>query len=483
MELLCQKRKGVYMKRKMLSGKDLVKLGYPEGRAIGVAINTVLKYFRRSEKEEIYNMLTSVLKNPSEYVEDSIWSKVALALLPSEKKSRVHELLKKRLDYPIYGGAEIEEGARNQMEIAMKLPITVAGALMPDAHQGYGLPIGGVLATNNVVIPYGVGVDIGCRMCLTAYPLDERFMERNRSNLKQMLLDNTCFGRETFERPKEHEVLDRNAFDEITILKKLRGRAAMQIGSSGSGNHFVEFGLLQLGEVNDWKLAAGKYLAVLSHSGSRGLGAEIARHYTKLAKELCLLPGEAANLAWLDLDSEAGQEYWIAMNLAGDYASANHHQIHERMAKALGEQSLFMVENHHNFAWKERRIDGSEVIVHRKGATPAGQGTLGIIPGSMTAPGFVVKGKGNEESLNSASHGAGRAMSRSAAKNSITNKMVKQELKKADVDLIGGGVDEVPGAYKDIRKVMNYQDELVEVLGEFTPKIVRMCGDDSPAED
>ena len=144
------------MKRKMLSGKDLIKLGYPEGKAIGVAINTVLKYFRRSEKEEIHSMLTSVLKNPSEYVEDSIWSKVALALLPSEKKSRVHELLKKRLDYPIYGGPDIEEGARNQMEIAMKLPITIAGALMPDAHQGYGLPIGGVLATDNVVIPYGV---------------------------------------------------------------------------------------------------------------------------------------------------------------------------------------------------------------------------------------------------------------------------------------------------------------------------------------
>ena len=192
------------MKRKMLSGKDLIKLGYPEGKTIGVAINTVLKYFRRSEKEEIYNMLTSVLKNPAEFDEDSIWSKVALALLPSEKKSRVHELLKKRLDYPIFGAADIEEGARNQMEIAMKLPITVAGALMPDAHQGYGLPIGGVLATDNVVIPYGVGVDIGCRMCLTAYPLDEKFLQLNRSNLKQMLLDNTCFGRETFDRPKEN---------------------------------------------------------------------------------------------------------------------------------------------------------------------------------------------------------------------------------------------------------------------------------------
>src|SRR5690606_25667114 len=200
------------MKRKVLSGKDLIKLGYPEGKAVGIAINTVLKYFRRSEKEEIYTMLKAVLADPKAYIEDSVWSKTALALVPAEKKSRVHELLRNRLDYPIYGAAEIEEGARNQMEIAMKLPITIAGALMPDAHQGYGLPIGGVLATHNAVIPYGVGVDIGCRMRLTAYPLDEHFLERHRSNLKQLLLTNTCFGRETFKRPKEHEVLDRKTF-------------------------------------------------------------------------------------------------------------------------------------------------------------------------------------------------------------------------------------------------------------------------------
>lgn len=467
----------------MLSGKDLIKIGYPEGKAVGLAINTVLKHFRRSEKDEIYAMLVAVLANPKEFTQDSIWSKVALALVPSEKKSMAHELLKSRIDYLIFGGAEIEEGARNQMEIAMKLPITVTGALMPDAHQGYGLPIGGVLATHNAVIPYGVGVDIGCRMCFSAFPIDEKYLSRHQSNLKQILIDNTCFGRETFQRPKDHEVLNRKVFDEITILKSLRGRAAMQIGSSGSGNHFVEFGLIDLPEGNEWKMAAGKYLALLSHSGSRGLGAEIARHYTRLAKETCFLPGEAANLAWLDLNTDAGQEYWLAMNLAGDYASANHHQIHERIAGALGERAMFMVENHHNFAWKEKLADGTEVIVHRKGATPASAGVLGIIPGSMTSPGFIVRGKGSVDSLNSASHGAGRVMSRSAAKNSITKKMVKQELQKHGVELIGGGIDEAPMVYKNIRKVMHYQDELVEVLGEFTPKIVRMCGDDSPAED
>jgi tRNA-splicing ligase RtcB len=471
------------MKRKILSGKDLVKLGYPEGRAVGMAINTVLKYFRKSEKEEIYEMLKAVLASPKDFVEDSIWNKVALELVPREKKSLVHELNSHRIDYRIFGAAEIEEGARHQMEVAMKLPVTVAGALMPDAHQGYGLPIGGVLATNNAVIPYGVGVDIGCRMCLTAFAIEEQYLERHRSNLKQLLLDNTCFGRETFKRPREHEVLDRKLFDEISVLKPLRGKAAMQIGSSGSGNHFVEFGLMEIGEQNDWNMPAGGYLALLSHSGSRGLGAEIARHYTRVAKQVCLLPSEAASLAWLDLNSSAGQEYWQAMNLAGDYASANHHQIHQRIAEALGERPTLMVENHHNFAWKEKLSDGTEVIVHRKGATPAGAGVLGIIPGSMTAPGFIVKGKGNASSLNSASHGAGRVMSRSAAKQSVTNKMVRQDLTTHDVTLLGGGLDEAPMAYKDIRRVMQYQDELVETLGVFTPKIVRMCGDDSPAED
>lgn len=471
------------MKRKMLSGKDLIKLGYPEGRAVGIAINTVLKHFRRSEKEEIFELLKNVLANPKLFVNDSIWSKVALELVPTEKKSLVHELHKKRLDYRIFGASEIEEGARNQMEIAMKLPITIAGALMPDAHQGYGLPIGGVLATRNAVIPYGVGVDIGCRMCLTAYAIDEKFLERHRSNLKQLLIDNTCFGRETFQRPKEHEVLDRKLFQEITVLKPLKGKAAQQIGSSGSGNHFVEFGLMELKDSNEWQLPSGKYLALLSHSGSRGLGAEIARHYTRVAKQICLLPGEAASLAWLDLDTEAGQEYWQAMNLAGDYASACHHQIHERMAQALGERPLLQVENHHNFAWREKLGDGTDVIVHRKGATPADTGVLGIIPGSMTAPGFVVRGKGEASSLNSASHGAGRLMSRGVAKQSITNKMVKQELERHHVTLLGGGLDEASMAYKDIRQVMRYQHELVDVIGEFTPKIVRMCGDDTSPED
>jgi tRNA-splicing ligase RtcB (3'-phosphate/5'-hydroxy nucleic acid ligase) len=216
---------------------------------------------------------------------------------------------------------------------------------------------------------------------------------------------------------------------------------------------------------------------LLTHSGSRGLGANIANHYTQIAMQTTPLPKEAKHLAWLDLDTEAGNEYWLAMNLAGDYASACHHTIHKKIANAIGEKPLAMVENHHNFAWKEM-YNEQEVIVHRKGATPAGKNVLGIIPGSMTAPGFIVKGKGNEAAINSASHGAGRKMSRSKALANITHEALRKELKDFGVKLIGGGLDEAPFAYKDIHEVMQSQTSLVDVVGKFYPAIVQMDGSD-----
>ncbi len=187
------------------------------------------------------------------------------------------------------------------------------------------------------------------------------------------------------------------------------------------------------------------------------------------------MPQDAKNLAWLTLDEAEGMEYWLAMNLAGDYASACHHIIHAKIAKQLGQRPLKMVENHHNFAWKEK-WNGQEVIVHRKGATPAGENVLGIIPGSMTADGFIVKGKGEEAAVNSASHGAGRKMSRTRAMASVTDKEFREELQKFGVKLMGGGLDESPFAYKDIEMVMQSQRALVDVVGRFTPKIVKMDG-------
>ncbi|RZM24592.1 MAG: RtcB family protein, partial [Pedobacter sp.] len=375
-----------------------------------------------------------------------------------------------------------EEGATKQMDIAMKLPVTVAGALMPDAHQGYGLPIGGVLATRNAIIPYGVGVDIGCRMALTIFDIPESHFYGNEAKYKRELIAHTKFGAGHGFHGREkadHAVIDNPDFNATPLLKQLKDKAYSQLGSSGGGNHFVEWGIIEFEQRDEsLDINKGKYLALLSHSGSRGFGATIAGYYTKLAKEICKLPQEAANLAYLDMNSAEGQEYWLAMNLAGDYASACHEIIHDKLSKAIGATILAKVENHHNFAWKEQ-YNGEEVIVHRKGATPAAKGVMGIIPGSMTAPGFLVRGKGEESSINSAAHGAGRQMSRSKAIKSISKDEMRKVLQDHNVMLIGAGLDEAPMAYKDINMVMDAQKDLVDILAKFSPKIVRMAADGS----
>lgn len=460
-----------------ITGNHIKALGFPEGKAIGLAMTIVEKEYAHLEREAILTLLKQVVTNPSAFAEDAKLSHLVTEL--TKPADITLSLNQQPQPYAIYGADAIEDGAIAQMQTAMKLPITVAGALMPDAHQGYGLPIGGVLATNNAVIPYGVGVDIGCRMCLTLYDLPVTRLDEKKEEFKKLLLQNTQFGTAVFKHPKDHEIFQRPEFNDIKIVRELKDRAWKQIGSSGGGNHFVEFGIVEItSAINEYNVLPGKYLALLSHSGSRGFGATIAGHYTKLAMETCKLPQEAKHLAWLDLNTEAGQEYWLAMNLAGDYASACHHQIHERMAIGLRENPIAMIENHHNFAWKEQDAHGNEVIVHRKGATPAGKGVLGIIPGSMATPGFIVRGKGEIASINSASHGAGRTMSRTKAKQTLSGTDVSAFLKDAGVELIGSGLDEAPMAYKNIHQVMNSQQELVEVLGSFMPKIVRMCGDE-----
>ncbi|ALD20655.1 RtcB family protein [Hymenobacter sp. DG25A] len=464
------------MASQKLRGNDLRQLGYPEGRAIGMALDILdQKQFKKLDKGSALSLLKQIKDDPFAYVRDETWRPLAEELVP--QPSRDVALNAKIKDYRRYGEDFIEDGARKQMDTAMQLPITIDGALMPDAHQGYGLPIGGVLATDNAVIPYGVGMDIGCRMALSVYDLPPAFLEERQHALKKILLENTRFGnREVFkDRNTDDPIFDRPEFRQIGVARHKLDSAVAQIGSSGSGNHFVEFGLVDITDAsNEMGLAVGQYLGVLSHSGSRGLGAAIAQHYTKIAMDKCQLPPQARHLAWLSLDSQEGQEYWAAMNLAGDYASACHRDIHRRLSKALGEKPLAKVENHHNFAWKETLPDGQEAIVHRKGATPAGKGVLGVIPGSMTAPGFIVRGRGERDSLQSASHGAGRRLSRTQAKLQVTEGELRRLLRDKGVELIGGGLDEAPMAYKDIHQVMAHQRDLVDVLGSFTPRIVRM---------
>lgn len=471
-----------------IKGEDLREIGFSQGKAIGTAIQVLEQHYRGKTREQALEDLARVLAAPQQYLEDTVFAGLADELIEKPKlvDGRPEIPLKEKAGvYAVFGKENIENGAIEQMNVAMQLPVTVAGALMPDAHQGYGLPIGGVLATNNAVIPYGVGVDIGCRMCLSIYDIPESHFMENQNMYKRELIAFTKFGAGQAWRGKEkaeHNILAHDTFKAIPMVKNLYDKAAEQLGTSGGGNHFVEWGIIEMyGDDKSLNIPKGKYLALLSHSGSRGLGATIAGHYTKLAKEICKLPREAQNLAYLDLNSAEGQEYWLAMNLAGDYASACHEVIHDRLTKAIGGNLLARVENHHNFAWKEKH-ESKEVIVHRKGATPAGEGVLGIIPGSMTAPGFLVRGKGEATAVNSASHGAGRQMSRTAAIKSISKTEMQKILKDHGVTLIGAGLDEAPMAYKDIHTVMAAQTDLVDVLAKFTPKMVRMA-DDGSRED
>jgi tRNA-splicing ligase RtcB len=465
------------MKKLRISGKELRRLGFPNEVSISLAKTIISKYYKRSTKKEVIGLLTDIIQNQDNYKKHEHFSRLIEALNPKYKKQKQEINIKPTpLPYKIYGKQEIEESPIKQMDTAMRLPITVKGALMADAHLGYGLPIGGVLVTKNSVIPYGVGMDIGCRMCMSVYDLPVNVIEKDKARLKQILVDESRFGNDEFNGPKDHAVLERREFKEISFLKSLHSKAYNQLGTSGHGNHFVDIGELEITDLNnEWKLPIGKYFAILSHSGSRGMGAEIARHYTRIAKDICQLPKGFTELSWLNLDTEEGEEYWLAMNLAGDYSAANHEQIHQRFTKALAGDLLFKVENHHNFAWKEKLEDDSEVIVHRKGATPASPGVLGVIPGSMASPAFIVRGKGNSESLNSAAHGAGRVLSRKAAKRSISKKEMQQYLSKSNVTLIGGNTDEAPWVYKDIIKVMKHQKDLVEIVAKFTPRIVRMA--------
>src|SRR5947209_19051061 len=268
------------------------------------------------------------------------------------------------------------------MDAAMRLPISVAGALMPDVHVGYGLPIGGVLATSEAVIPYAVGVDIACRMRLSVYAEDPEVLRRDPRRYEQALTRKTHFGAgvKNPDRP-DHPVLHESTWGETRLLRSLMDTAAAQLGTSGSGNHFVEWGELELTEPDQrLGLEPGRYLALLSHSGSRAVGFKIANAYSEIAmdKHRSLDPA-VRHLAWLSLLGEAGQEYWRAMELAGRFASANHEIIHKAVAKTAG------------------------------------------------------------------------------------------------LKLLGGGMDEAPQAYKRIEEVIAAQRDLIDILGRFTPRIVRMA--------
>jgi tRNA-splicing ligase RtcB len=463
-----------------MTGKDLINLGYPAGPVVGLALRLIPQAAKSLDAASIERELRAVLADPIANAAHPHFADLARALREESEKPSYTERAAPA-PYRIWGEG-LEEGSLDQMRQAARLPVAVAGALMPDAHVGYGLPIGGVLATENAVIPYAVGVDIACRMRLSVYDVPGAQLKGMQDRLEKILQRETKFGTGgEFKTPLQHDVLD-DDWSVTPVTKKIFDKARAQLGTSGSGNHFVEFGTLTLDQP-DLGLEPGSYLALLSHSGSRGSGATVADFYSKLAMTRHPeLPPELKRLAWLDLDGEEGQEYWAAMNLMGRYAAANHEMIHRKIARALGAEVIARVENHHNFAWKETH-GGKEVIVHRKGATPAGEGVLGVIPGSMATPGFVVRGRGNAASLESASHGAGRVMSRTAAREKFRWNHFRSMLDDAGVKVLSAGIDEAPGVYKDIHAVMAAQSDLVDVIARFDPRIVKMADAGEKPED
>ena len=357
-----------------MTKKDLVALGLSDGAA-DVALQCIIAGYKtgaRPTPEWVADCFQTLYRTPDHQLFQGANIAPFIDYVKKERAEEAAYVPKEPIQYKSWA-PDVEEGALDQIRNSCELPMAVHAALMPDVHQGYGLPVGGVLATEGAVIPYGVGVDIACRMKLTVLDLSAKFLEpeqvfsKKGDQLADVIEKSTRFGMgASWQKRQSHPVMDAD-WSITDITKNLKDRAWNQLGTSGTGNHFVEFGLLTVIEATTdagFRLEPGTYVALLSHSGSRGPGAEICKFYTGVAQSR--LPARFAekfkHLAWLDMATEAGQEYWKAMNLMGEYASANHSVIHENVADELGVDVLGSVENHHNFC-----IPGDELVQTTRG--------------------------------------------------------------------------------------------------------------------
>lgn len=406
-----------------------------------------------------------------------------LAAIRSKFGEPPHRL--KMLDRPqpfvMFGtpGVDFEYEAIEQMRRVLSIPVSINGAMMPDAHVGYGMPIGGVAALDNAVSPGFVGYDIACRMTLTVLDIEPDDFMTHREPIARDMQAVSSFGKgsgfEGSER-RTHPVMDDPLWQELNHVKQLQPLAWQQLGSSGGGNHFFDAVIGEVIAEADWlPLHVGdEFVAIITHSGSRGTGHKLATHYVKLAQKETrrIAKGVPSGYEWLDTTTDVGREYLKVMDLMGRYAQANHHMIHQHFLKRSNLGQLAQYENHHNFAWVQS--DGK--IIHRKGATPASKGVVGIIPGTSGTPSYIVEGLGNKESLESSSHGAGRPFSRSEAKRRHDDDFVKRWMKEQDILSFGLAPDETLLAYKDIDHVMSLQTDLVRPVARMWPKVVIMGG-------
>lgn len=365
----------------------------------------------------------------------------------------------------------IEEGALAQAKNLANLPFTFKHvAIMPDSHQGYGMPIGAVLATKAVVIPNAVGVDIGCGMCA----MKTDFEEVNTKQLKSILRiaqKHIPVGFNWHNKAQDESFMP-DYHKDLFIVNRHYEKAKKQIGTLGGGNHFIE---IQKG--------SDGFIWVMIHSGSRNLGYKVAEHYNSIAKKLNQryhsLITKKMDLAFLPIETDEAKLYLNEMRYCIDFALANRMLMMNRVIGAFTEvMGKFVhdeiINESHNFAAWENHF-GEYVIVHRKGATRAYEGELGMIPGSQGTKSYIVRGLGNPQSFKSCSHGAGRKMGRKQAKRELN---LQYEIKLLnDQGIIHSicnqnDLDEASSAYKDIKVVMENQKDLAEIVVELQPLVV-----------
>lgn len=345
-------------------------------------------------------------------------------------------------------------------------------ALMPDAHGGVGMPIGGVLATNNVVIPNAVGVDIGCGMCAikTNLPVVDIPDEVLRKKMMRGVRKRIPLGMEHHKQAQDESLMPEGYdIDSTTVVKSQYEAALKQIGTLGGGNHFIEFQRDEEG-----------FLWIMLHSGSRNIGKRVCDHYATIAKNLnqkwLSSVDTSMDLAFLPVGVPEFKQYWTEMQYCVDFALANRRLMMQWIQEVIADtfpdvQFEPMINIAHNYAAWEHHF-GQNVIVHRKGAVRAAEGLVGIIPGSQGTRSYIVEGLGNPDSFLSSSHGAGRCMSRTEAVNTLS---LKNEIAKLDALNIVHGIraqkdlEEASTAYKDIDKVMENQSDLVKIKVALTP--------------
>ncbi|MDO8947917.1 MAG: RtcB family protein [Desulfocapsaceae bacterium] len=369
---------------------------------------------------------------------------------------------------------DIESGAFEQARNLANLPFVFQHvALMPDAHQGYGMPIGGVMASEEVVIPNAVGVDIGCGMCAVRTSLTTISTEQLKWVLAE-IRKTVPLGFSHHKKKQDSRLMPKPdvSLDQLTIVSREYQSALTQLGTLGGGNHFIE---IQKGD--DGRI----WLMV--HSGSRNIGFKVANYYNQLAVNLNRQLGanipKSWQLAFLPISSFEAQTYLQEMRYCVAFAFANRKMMMERVKDALLSvvQPVFfesMINIAHNYAAMELHF-GRNVLVHRKGATRAQAGEIGIVPGSQGSPSYIVRGKGNPESFESCSHGAGRKMGRKQAQRQLD--LAHEKKRMDDQGIIHavrsvGDLDEAPGSYKDIDEVIDNQLDLVEVLVALRPLAV-----------